>query len=148
MTCRRCITAGDRDNDGVVVQLSVPGCAFPNDVFVRGEGRGNRNWNCATAVALRSRMQSPDHGSLMRVSDEAFGALWIPDTYWDEHWDDDNIIDRVIDDQGTIVATWYKNRGHTAGMFWIVDDVSIPLPLAIAEAYLDHLDNLDASELV
>lgn len=106
MACKLCNERGQTWSGG------APKCSFENGIF------SNEGWNCATANALRDLL--PDAGNheydtfRTRCDDESFGLLSVPDF-------------------GFIVMTWYKDRGRTGQIYYMMDEQK-PRPLTLAEA--------------
>lgn len=108
--CERC------KNRGKTWTGSDPQCAFPN-----GKEFKSDNWNCATANAIRDRINiwAPEHPLCFTTAcdDERFATIDIYETG----------IGRAL------YIAWYKSRGRTDAM-WVLDADEEPRRLTYAEA--------------
>lgn len=106
MACKMCNERGQTWSGG------APKCSFENGVF------SNEGWMCATANALRDLLPEPgqhDYSSFRtRCDDDSLGVLWVPEF-------------------GFIVMTWYKDRGRTGQIYYMMDE-GTPRPLKLSEA--------------
>mgnify|MGYP005994574009 CR=1 FL=1 len=89
-------------------------CAFPSGVFSAD------NWQCATLTRLRSL---------------------LPDSAVQFNWDVSAALIRCYGaDEGFLVISWYKSRGHTSAVTWICEDESRPAKWDEVEATINGLE--------
>ena len=120
-------------DDGIL--MSPIKCAFETGRF------SSDNWNCQTMIALRTIAESLRYGEKHPLavayerddmSSASIGVVRIPEASEEEI------------QQGYIVMTWYKNRGHTGRAIVVWDDFEPePLTLRTAEWVLEQAEKGD-----
>lgn len=105
MKCKLCTERGQTWSG------SPPVCAFESGQF------SSKNWNCATCIAIRARMEDCD--AVKWVSgDQRYGTLPLGDEF-NEYFDDFVVC---------VWATWYKSRGKTDVLFFLTDSSNVITP--------------------